>query len=192
MKSSTNHNIKHRETSKDVFYTPLELVKTHLEQITPYNEENFKIFEPFFGSGRYYNEYKNYFNKNNTFDWCEIEKEKDFFKYDKKVDIIVSNPPYSILDDVLDHSTKLNPKIISYLIGVNNLTPKRIEFMNSKGYKIINIHFCKVYKWFGMSIIATFSKDGINCISYDRKIYKEETPEKKERKKRTKKDKTII
>ena len=172
MKTNINHKIKNRENANDVIYTPLELVKTHLKIIQPLINDNDIIFDPFYGAGAYYNLFEFYFKKNNTFDYTEIELKKDFFKYDKEVDIIVSNPPYSILDLVFEQSVKLKPRIISYLIGINNLTPKRIEFMNSKGYKIINLHICKVYKWFGMSIIVLFSKDGENCINYDRIVYK--------------------
>jgi hypothetical protein len=89
------------------------------------------------------------------------------------VDIIVSNPPYSCLDEVLTHSISLKPKIISYLIGINNITPKRLQYMNDNGYVLKDIYLTKVYKWFGMSTIVTFKKeDGDNCISFDRKVYR--------------------
>lgn len=172
MKSNINHKIKNREKPNDVFYTPKELVKTHLEIIKPMIKDKDIIFEPFFGSGNYFNMFNDIFKQNNSFIWSEIELEKDFFKHDAKVDIIVSNPPYSILNKVLEHSVKLQPRIISYLIGINNLTPRRIEYMNENGYKLIHFHLTKVYDWYGMSVIVTFSKDGINCISYDRTIYK--------------------
>jgi type I restriction-modification system DNA methylase subunit len=167
-----NDKIKKREKANDIFYTPLNLVKKHLEIVQPFVKTNDIILDPFYGSGNYFNLYKDYFKKNNTFEWCEIEKEKDFFTYNTNVNIIVSNPPYSILDKVLEQSIKLKPRIISYLIGINNLTTKRIEYMNEKGYKLVNIHLCKVFKWFGMSSIVTFSINGENVINYDRVIYR--------------------
>lgn len=171
MKSSVGHKIKNKDKPNDVFYTPLNLVKKHLEIIKPFVKDKDIILDPFYGDGAYHNLFKDYF-KDNTFDFTEIELKKDFFKYDKNVDIIVSNPPYSCINEVLEHSIKLKPRIISYLIGIHNLTPKRIEYMNNNGYKIVNVHMIKVYKWFGMSLIVTFSKDGENCINYDRIIYK--------------------
>ena len=61
------------------------------------------------------------------------------------------------------------------LIGLHNLTAKRIEFMEHYGYKIVNIHLCKVFKWFGMSAIVTWersnNKKGI--IDYDRIVWRE-------------------
>lgn len=171
MKSSVGHKIKNKDKPNDVFYTPLNLVKKHLEIIKPFVKDKDIILDPFYGDGAYHNLFKDYF-KDNTFDFTEIELKKDFFKYDKNVDIIVSNPPYSCINEVLEHSIKLKPRIISYLIGINNLTAKRIEYMNNNGYKMVNVHMVKVFKWYGMSLIVTFSKDGENCINYDRIIYK--------------------
>ena len=170
MNISTSHKIQKKEKPNDVFYTPINLVKKHLEIIKPFVKDKDIIFDPFYGEGAYHNLFKDYF-KDNTFDYTEIELKKDFFKYDKNVDVIVSNPPYSCIDKVLEHSIKLNPRVISYLIGVNNLTSKRIEYMNNNGYKLVKVHMMKIYKWFGMSFIVTFSKDGDNCIDYDRIVY---------------------
>lgn len=173
MKSSINHKIKNKEKPNDIFYTPINLVKKHLEIITPYIKEKDIILDPFYGSGNYYNLFKDYFKKNNIFEFTEIEMKKDFFKYDKEVDVIISNPPYSCINEVLEHSVKLKPRIISYLIGLINMTPKRIEYMNKNGYILKNIYITKVYKWFGFTGILTFIKEnGENCINYDRVIYK--------------------
>jgi hypothetical protein len=174
MSSKTNDNIKKRETPNDVFYTPINLVKLHLNFVKEYLGENDIIYDPFFGSGNYFNTYAEVFDKNNTFEYSEIEMGKDFFEYDKNVNMIVSNPPYSIIDRVLEKSVSLNPHTISYLIGCNNLTAKRIEYMNKNGYYLSKIHFTKVFKWFGMSFIVVFTKKATkNCIDYDRTVWRE-------------------
>jgi hypothetical protein len=172
MTSIINRNIKDRTKPNDIFYTPIDLVKTHLMYIKEYVKDGDVIFDGFYGTGNYYNTYPEVF-KNNTFDYTEIELGKDFFEYDKKVDVIVSNPPYSIIDKVFEKSVSLNPHTISYLIGQNNLTCKRIEYMNSKGYFLVKLFFTKVWKWFGMSCIVVFSKKSTkNCIDYDRVVWK--------------------
>ena len=104
--------------------------------------------------------------------WSEIVKEKDFFKFDKKIDIICTNPPYSIIDKVLEKSIKLQPRIISYLIGCNNLTARRIEIMNKEGYGLTKLHMCKVFKWYGMSYIVVFEKNKENVITFDRTVWR--------------------
>ena len=77
-----------------------------------------------------------------------------------------------MIDKVLEKSVSLSPHTISYLIGINNLTPKRIEYMENKGYYITKIHLCKVYKWYGMSCIVVWEKDKKGIINYDRIVWK--------------------
>lgn len=164
--SKINHNIKKRDKSNDIFITPIELAKIHINYIS-YNSDEI-WYDPFKNNGSYYNNFPNENKK-----WSEILEEKDFFKFNEKIDIICSNPPYSVIDKVLEKSVELNPRIISYLIGINNLTTKRIEYMEKYGYKIINIHFTKVYKWFGMSLIIIWEKtQNKSIINYDRKVWK--------------------
>jgi len=51
-------------------------------------------------------------------DWCEIREGRDFFLWDKPIDWIVSNPPYSIFSQFLRHSFKLADNIV-YLVPIN-------------------------------------------------------------------------
>lgn len=171
MISSITHNIKSRKEANDKFYTPLSLVKIHLERIKDI-PGNSIIFEPFYGEGAYYNEMIKIF-PNCAIKYTEIDKGLDFFEYTEKVDYIISNPPYSIINKVLEHSISLKPKIISYLIGFHNLTANRIEYMNANGYYISDFHLTKVFKWYGMSLIVTFSNEiDKNIISFDRTIHR--------------------
>jgi hypothetical protein len=165
--SKISHNIKKRENPNDVFLTPLSLVKIHLDLIEPYIKENDKWYDPFMATGNYYNSFKT-----NHKCFSEITMDKDFFTFDEKIDVICSNPPYSCIDKVLQKSVELNPRVISYLIGFGNLTAKRIEYMNNKGYKLVVFHLTKVWKWYGMSLIVVFTKEGTNCISFDRIVHK--------------------
>ena len=172
MTAVINSKIKKRKTANDVFYTPIPLVKIHLELLRQYVGDNELIYDPFFGTGNYYNTYKEYF-PSNRFEFSEIELGKDFFNYNTNVDVIVSNPPYSIIDKVFEKSVSLNPHTISYLIGQNNFTCKRVAFMNQHGYFLDKVYFTKVFKWFGMSVICVFTKKSVrNCIEYDRTVWK--------------------
>jgi hypothetical protein len=167
MSSLISHSIKSREKPKDVFYTPETLVREHLQLIMEYVKEDDKWYDPFYGEGIYYNAFP---TENKVF--TEIEIGKDFFGFKDKVDMIVSNPPYSMIDKVLEHSVRLEPRVISYLIGMGNLTAKRMEYMNQNGYGLAKLHMTKVFKWYGMSFIVVFVKGSENCMSFDRKIHK--------------------
>ena len=164
-KSNTSHNIKQRETPNDVFITPLKLAKYNIDMIE-YNEDEI-WYDPFKNNGSYYNQFPNESKK-----WSEILEEKDFFTFDEKVDIICSNPPYSMINKVLEKSVELKPRIISYLIGINNLTAKRLEYMENNGYYITKIHMCKVFKWYGMSMIVVWEREKKAIISFDRVVWR--------------------
>jgi len=93
-------------------------------------------------------------------------------------DIICSNPPYSVVDKWLAQTVKHNPIIISYVLAVHALTPRRLEQMNIAGYFLEDMTICKVFKWYGMTALCTWVKyipglqgKGVNCIGYDRTLY---------------------
>jgi hypothetical protein len=171
MTSYLSHSIKNRTSPNDKFYTPIPLVETHINFIKDLIGEGV-IFEPFAGEGAYVNNFSK-FGLSNLVVFTEIEKGLDFFEFQEEVRYIISNPPYSMIDRVLEKSVQLKPQVISYLIGVGNLTAKRLEYMNNNGYYLERIKMCKVYKWYGMSFICVWVKgNGKDCISYDRVIYK--------------------
>ena len=77
------------------------------------------------------------------------------------------------MDAVIKKSIELQPRVISYLIGVNNLTARRLEMFETAGYKMTKMHMRKVYKWFGMSFIVQFEKNqGTSIITHDRIVWK--------------------
>jgi hypothetical protein len=166
MKSCTSHTIKKRECPNDVFITPLPLALTHINMIEGRDGDTW--YDPFKNNGSYYNQFPT-----QKKEWSEILEEKDFFTYDGTPSIICSNPPYSCIDAVLQKSISLKPRIISYLLGVGNLTARRMEMMEKEGYFIQSLHMCKVYKWYGMSACIVWSNEIDQSIfSYDRVVWK--------------------
>lgn len=165
-------NIKKRENPNDVFITPINLVKQHINFVKEHINKDTILYDPFYGTGNYFNTLMDMYPDNKIY-FTEISLGKDFFDFNEKIDIAISNPPYSMIDKVFKKSCELKPSIISYLIGFMNVTAKRIEYMNNQGYFIESIHLTKVYKWFGMSCIITFSNlIKSNCISFDRIVHK--------------------
>lgn len=161
MKSKINHDIKHRETPNNEFYTPKELAKMLIEY-TPIKKED-TIFESAYGTGNFYSQ----FPKEN-----KIGYSKDFFNETKKWDWIITNPHYSKLDDWFNHTIKLSNKGFGLLIGWNNLTARRIEMCNKEGFGLTKINMFKVFKWFGMSCYCVFEKDKKNIIDIERTVWR--------------------
>lgn len=104
----------------DKVYTPLPIAKRIIDLFPLYG----KVLDPFKGGGAFYNQYPDFVDK----DWCEIDEGRDFFDYTEKVDWIISNPPYSIFDEVLKHSFEIAENIV-YLVPLSKIftSLKRIK-----------------------------------------------------------------
>ena len=122
MTSKISTEIKQRTNPNDIFITPKKLAKKCIDMIDFKDSDIW--YDPFKNNGSYFNQFPNENKK-----WSEILEGKDFFEFNEEVSIISSNPPYSLIDKVLKKSVELNPRVIQYLLGMNNLTCKRIEFM---------------------------------------------------------------
>ena len=178
--SKQGHSIVKRTHANDIFLTPPELAKLHIDIVENLSGCKAGVwYDPFKNTGNYFNQYPKY--EGIEHQWGELLEGRDFLTYDPGVvDCIVSNPPYSIMNEVIDKSIRLNPKFISYLIGNMNLTPLRIKKFNDAGYCLRHLHFCKIHEWFSTSFIVTFEKmkgndiSKFNCISFDCQVYHDE------------------
>ena len=138
----------------DKVYTP--------EHIAKYIINNFdisgKVLDPFRGKGAFYNNFPT-----DNKDWCELDEGKDFFDYNEPVDWIISNPPYSIFNDILEHSMELCDNIV-YLIPINKLTSSftRIKKLQEFGGipKIILMSPKEIGFPFGFAVGAVYFKRG--------------------------------
>lgn len=161
------NKIRNRDIPSDVFYTPIDICKKAINMVD--NHPDYIWLDPCRGTGNFYN----HFPTENKKEWCEITEEKDFFEYSGKADVICSNPPFSKIEKFLLKCIELNPRYIVFILGMLNMTPRRIEMLNNGGYYLTKMHMFRVEKWFGNSIIFFFEKtcEENQMISYDRKIY---------------------
>ena len=151
--------VRNAQKPNDVIYTPKSVAELMIDlcDIKPTD----KVLDPSRGGGVFFNNLPEC-NK----DYCEITEDKDFFKYDKEVDIIVGNPPYSLWTKWLQHTIKLNPNKFCYIFGVYNFTPPRLQKIFDAGYKLLKLHIIKINWWFSTSFICIFEKsDGENVIT---------------------------
>jgi hypothetical protein len=79
------------------------------------------ILEPCRGSGSFYN------NIQGKKDWCEIDEKRDFFDYDKKIDWIITNPPYSIYDKFLLKAFEVSNNIVFLVPLAKAFKSQKIE-----------------------------------------------------------------
>jgi len=159
MNSSITHGIKHRIVSDDEFYTP-EILAERLIKLIPLDKDDV-VLSAAYGTGNFYKHYPG-----------AKEYTTDFFHWHKKVDWIIDNPPYSKLDRWLDHSADVCEKGFAYLIGLHNLTPRRIGILEERGFFIKKIHLCKVFKWFGISAFIVWEKSPGGLVEYDRTVWR--------------------
>ena len=130
---------KHVLKPNDKIYTPVKIAK---EMISFYDLKGI-VLDPFKGGGVFYDNLPSHVERH----WCEIEDGEDFFEFDEQVDWIISNPPYSLFDEVMKHSYEIAKNIV-YLVPLSKVVSSlgRIKNMlsygNVKSIKIIGASRC--------------------------------------------------
>ena len=158
----------------DIVYTPRDISKGIIEFLNPTGA----MLDPCKGDGAFYD----FMNRGGA-DYCEIEEGKDFFNYNKKVDWIIGNPPYSIFLEFLQHSFELADNV-SFLVPTNKIFQRQIimDMINKYGgiksqiiygsgsligfpfgFSVGNFHFQRGYKGecklvMGMSEVRKMNK----------------------------------
>jgi len=113
----------------DIVNTPEIFCKETVKHFNPIGS----ILEPCKGEGNFLK-----YLPDNT-DWCEIEEGLDFFNYNKKVDWIITNPPYSIFRKFLNHSMDVADNIV-FLTSINHFWLKaRLRDIEEKNFGIKEI-----------------------------------------------------
>jgi hypothetical protein len=157
----------------DIVYTPDRISKFIIEWLMPSG----KCLDPCKGDGAFYR----YLPQGA--EYCEINEGTDFLLYNKKVDWIIGNPPYSIFEDFLKKSFEISDNV-SFLVPTNKIFQRQI-IMNMImkyggirsmiifgsgqlidfpfGFSVGNFHFQKDYK--GETKILMGMKSVLRCFS---------------------------
>lgn len=163
---NSGHIIKYRPKAQDKFYTPVALAKT-LVPMVPFVRGD-SLCDPFRGKGAFFNEFPAGYKQT----WQEIDDGRDFFSVTKPSDWLISNPPYSCLDEVLEHSCTVAKKGFAYLLLGHALTPRRLEKIGELGFGLTKVHLCKVFLWYGISAFCVFEWGKPHIIEYDRVVWR--------------------
>ncbi len=110
--------------SSDVVYTPEYIAKEIVINLNPAGI----CLDPCKGDGAFYK----FLPKGS--EYCELKEGIDFLEFNKKVDWIIGNPPYSIFEEFLRHSFKLADNV-SYLVPTNKIFQRQVimEMINNYG-----------------------------------------------------------
>jgi len=141
---------------KDIVYTPDSVSMAIIKHLAPSGI----CLDPCKGDGAFYNHLPD------GKEYCEIREGKDFFEYNKKIDWIIGNPPYSIFKEFLEKAFEISDNV-SYLVPTNKVFQRQIimEMINKYGgiksiivygsgnligfpfgFSVGNFHFEKNYK----------------------------------------------
>ena len=143
------NKVRHKNKPNDIIYTPDQVVDYHLSLLDL--NDTYTYLDPSYGDGVYFNKLPN------KKEWTEIEKGKDFFEVNKKYTWVIGNPSYSILDKWLKHTLTICENF-SYIIGIVNLTPRRMRLIEEAGFHINIMSIVKVPTWFMRSVIIVCNK----------------------------------
>ena len=95
-------------------------------------------------------------SKNIKTDWCEIQEEKDFFDHDGEYDLILTNPPFSLAQEFIEHAMTMAPTVVMLL---------RINFLGAQS----RYDFWQMYAPDGLVILSkrpSFTGKGTDSIDY--------------------------
>lgn len=144
------------DKNKDKVYTPPEVAEDCFNFIKYKLNKEHILFEPFYGKGAFYDLFGD-----NPKHYTEIDMGLDFFEIDDniKTDWIITNPPYSIMNNVLDKFFKMK-NLKGFGLLVNNLTttPPRLRRMEDAGFYPTDLYIFKIKSWFGYQYFWFFEK----------------------------------
>jgi len=158
--SQIAHSIKHRENPNDEFMTPVNVAQMLIAKVPLVAGD--EVLDPAIGTGAFHDNYPAFVTKYQ----CD-----DFYIWDEPIDWLVTNPPYSHLEGWLIHSFELAQKGVAYLIGLHNITPRRVEIAEKMGFGVTHIHLHKVCPWYGIQAFVIWEKGKPSILSYDRKVW---------------------
>jgi len=149
-------------------YTNEQMVKDLLS-ITPF-KNNDSILDA--GSGKNKVWYKNIPNRQKY--ECEIEDGCDFYKWNKKVDWIVGNPPFNEMKQFIFKGCELAKKGFAWLVsirGFNSLTPIRLAKIKEFDFYLQRIHIVSDKRWYGRYYYLIFTKKENNFLTWNTQTY---------------------
>lgn len=113
---------------------------------------------------------------------CEYERGQDYYEWDKRVDWIVGNPPYSFngknqIWNWFKKSAEIADKGFGFLInhqGFASITPNRLSILEEMGFYFSKMIIVQDKRWFGRYYYVIFTKDNNDSIMWNKDNFVEE------------------
>lgn len=157
MNSVVCHNIQNNKNKdKDKVYTPKGVAEDCFNFIKYKIKPTDHLYEPFYGKGVFYELFEG-----NPRSYTEIDMGLDFFEIsdDIETDYIITNPPYSIMTEIIDKIIKMkNLKGLGFLVNNLTLTPPRLKKLEDNNFYPTDLYLFKVHSWFGYQNFWFFEK----------------------------------
>ncbi len=125
--------------SNDVVQTPVALARRLAAHFRPHG----RVLEPCCGDGHFLAALRAQVRASGTATapvaWCEIARGRDFFAWDRRVDWVVTNPPWSQFRAFLQHAMTVSDHVV-FLVTVNHLwTRARVRDLKAAGFGLREI-----------------------------------------------------
>lgn len=136
MKPDVGNEIKHRDKANDVFLTPPALARKLIGEvpISP-GDRLCDAFSGLIGNQPFFENYP----KDNPKSFMEIRENIDAFLQKEYFDWIITNPPFSEINRVLEYSTWCCRKGFAYILPNHGLSYRRIKMCEERGFKICKL-----------------------------------------------------
>jgi hypothetical protein len=155
----TKPNRTTKATAADTVFTK----NTTAQWIVNYFKPTGSILEPAAGENAFYNLFVNEEKYR-----CEISDGIDFFEWDKKVDWIITNPPYSIYDSFLEKAFSISDNVVFFVPIAKAFKSNKIQIMveNYGGLKeIVYMGGGSKHGFaFGFPVGCLYYQRGYNCL----------------------------
>ena len=117
------------QPAHDLIMTPPALARQIVDAFAPKG----RLLDPCRGNGAFYNALRQH---SEHVDWCEIGEGVDFFRYDRSVDWIITNPPWSQFLPFLRHAMTIAPNIVFLATITHFVTKARLRAIDAAGFGI--------------------------------------------------------
>ena len=151
-----NNKNKEERAKKDKVYTPYEVAVDCMDKIRYKIKPHHHLFEPFYGKGVFYDLFGD-----NPKNYTEIDMDLDFFDIpdDIETDYIITNPPYSIMHEIIDKMVNMtNLKGFALLVNNLTMTPPRLQRLEDAGFYPTDLYIFRIRSWFGICNFWFFEK----------------------------------